>query len=218
MTTGVINAKILPVPFLFQLDNEPFFFQSFKLTFPFPLEINNPRRTCFPCCIHNVQLFQLCLQNWEKLISFSPGNIQVLEMDGRWQKKAQGRGWAANTTFPVHGALFEPFQRGQRGISALAELPAQQRARTGGNGLRLQQGRFGFDIGENGFCYCNSSVNIFPTTDFSFPFLALRWLFIPSTRCGNFPPFLPRVPALESPGPQDQEHSDRNIFTPLFLR
>lgn len=30
---------------------------------------------------------QLCLENWKKLLSFSPGNIQILGMDGRWQRK-----------------------------------------------------------------------------------------------------------------------------------
>lgn len=34
-----------------------FFFQSFELTFSFPLEINNPDSARLPFCIHHVQLF-----------------------------------------------------------------------------------------------------------------------------------------------------------------
>lgn len=76
--------KFFMFTFFFQLDNESFLFHSCKLTFSFPLEINNPDSTCLPFCIHNVQLLR-CSQavsgEFEKILypllqEFSdPGNV-----------------------------------------------------------------------------------------------------------------------------------------------
>lgn len=49
--------KFFLFTFFFQLEDESFFFQSFELTFSFPLEINNPDSARLPFCIHHVQLF-----------------------------------------------------------------------------------------------------------------------------------------------------------------
>lgn len=82
--------KFFLFPFCFQLDNEPFFLHCFKLTFPFPLEINNPDRTCFPCPMHNVQLFQhspAASGELEKLIHSPQGIFRCWKWMGGGKRK-----------------------------------------------------------------------------------------------------------------------------------